>query len=115
MFKKLRSVIYHVNDLDQAKIWYQEITGIAPYFEEKFYVGFEINGSELGLDPDLDKIIPGNNSVAYWSVDNIEDKVEALLKKGALVIDEVKEVGGGIKVAIIKDPFGNAVGLIEEV
>jgi hypothetical protein len=26
----------------------------------------------------------------------------------------ITEVGDGIKVAVLKDPFGNAIGLIEE-
>lgn len=36
MFKKLRTVIYHVNDLQAAKKWYARITGISPYFDESF-------------------------------------------------------------------------------
>ena len=34
MFKKLRTVIYHVEDLDDAKNWYKNITGIDPYFDQ---------------------------------------------------------------------------------
>jgi len=55
MFKKLRTLIYHVDNLEKAKEWYKKITGINPYFDEPFYVGFNINGCELGLDPDLTK------------------------------------------------------------
>ena len=47
MFNKLRTVIYHVDDLEEAKKWYKEITGVEPYFDEPFYVGFDINGFEL--------------------------------------------------------------------
>ena len=58
MFKKLRTVIYHVDDLQKAKEWYTKITGVSPYFDESFYTGFNISGCELGLDPDLTGI-PG--------------------------------------------------------
>jgi predicted enzyme related to lactoylglutathione lyase len=113
MFKKLRTVVYHVTDLQKAKEWYSNITGIQPYFDEVFYVGFDINGCELGLDPDMTGITNGNHSVAFWSVDNIENCVDKLIASGATIIEAVMETGGGIKVATVKDLWGNAVGLIE--
>ena len=72
MFKKLRTVIYYVADLQKAKEWYTEITGITPYFDEPFYAGFNINGCELGLDPDMAGVTRGNHNFVYWSVDDIE-------------------------------------------
>jgi predicted enzyme related to lactoylglutathione lyase len=113
MFKKLRTVVYHVTDLQKAKEWYTTMTGITPYFDEVFYVGFDINGCELGLDPDMTSITNGNHSVAFWSVDNIENCVDKLIACGAVIIEAVMETGGGIKVATVKDLWGNAVGLIE--
>jgi predicted enzyme related to lactoylglutathione lyase len=114
MFKKLRTVIYHVEDLEEAKTWYKNITGVDPYFDKPFYVGFDINGYELGLDPDLSNVENGNRSVAYWAVDDIESAVDELTSNNASVIAAITDVGDGIKVAVLKDPFGNAVGLIEE-
>lgn len=114
MFKKLRTVIYHVEDMDDGKAWYKNITGIDPYFDQPFYVGFDINGCELGLDPDLSNVEEGNQSVAYWSVDDINAAVDILTSNNATVISAITEVGEGIKVAVLKDPFGNAIGLIEE-
>ena len=114
MFQKLRTVIYKVNNLEEAKDWYAKITGIQPYFDEPFYVGFDINGCELGLDPDTKGVSAGNHSVAYWSVQSIHSVVEKLVTDGATIISNVQNVGGGIEVAVVEDPFGNAVGLIEE-
>ena len=51
MFQGLRTVIYGVGDIDRAKKWYSQILGVAPYFDEPFYVGFNVGGYELGLDP----------------------------------------------------------------
>ncbi|MEP7317301.1 MAG: VOC family protein [Panacibacter sp.] len=112
MFNKLRTVIYHVKDLQKAKEWYRNITGIEPYFDEPFYTGFNINGYELGLDPDNNNVKEGNNTVAYWDVDDIDAAVEKCVSHGATVESAVQNVGGTIFVAIIKDPFGNSVGLI---
>ena len=115
MFKKLRTVIYHVDDLQKAKEWYAELTGVTPYFDEVFYVGFDINGSELGLDPDFEDIVErGSQTVAYWKVDDINETVKRSTNAGALLSSKIKEVGSGIKVATVVDPWGNAVGLIEE-
>jgi extradiol dioxygenase family protein len=65
MFKKLRTVIYHVTDLPKAKEWYIKVTGIQPYFDESFYIGFDINGFELGLDPDTSAVVAGNQTTSY--------------------------------------------------
>jgi len=113
MFNKLRTVIYHVKNLDEAKQWYQQITGVTPYFDEPFYVGFDINGFELGLDPDESGVTAGNQSVAYWAVNDINAVVQKLLEAGATIITDVQNVGGTIQTAVVADPFGNAIGLIE--
>jgi len=113
MFKKLRTVIYYVPDLQKAKEWYITLTGVQPYFDESFYVGFDFNSCELGLHPLDATVIIGNQTVAHWAVDEIENCVNRLVKQGATVLYETSDVGGGIKVATVIDPWGNAVGLIE--
>lgn len=114
MFKKLRTIIYHVTDIQKAKQWYMDVTGVQPYFDESFYVGFDINGCELGLDPDMTNIDEGNMAIAYWSVDDIEAAVKQLSQQGATIVMNIAGVGEGIKTVVVRDPFGNAVGLIEE-
>ena len=114
MFQKLRTVIYHTDDLPKARQWYTEITGIEPYFDKPYYVGYDINGCELGLDPDTSQTVSGTGAIAYWKVDNIHEAVAKCVDKGASVHSNIQNVGGSIEVAIIKDPFGNYVGLISE-
>ena len=113
MFKKLRTVIYYVPDMQKAKEWYINLTGLQPYFDEPFYIGFDFNGCELGLHPQDDTVTIGNQTVSHWAVDGIEDCVKKLVEHGASILYDVSEVGGGIKVATVIDPWGNAVGLIE--
>jgi len=113
MFLGLRTVIYRVPDLAKAKAWYAEAFGVAPYFDEPFYVGFQIGGFELGLHPGMDDVTVGNNAIAYWGVPEIEAAYARLLERGASTREGVTDVGGDIKVAAVADPFGNVIGLIE--
>jgi len=109
----LRTVIYKVNDLQDAKAWYTKLLGFAPYFEEPFYVGYNVGGFELGLDPDVTQVTVGNNVVAYWGVLDINAAVQRIEGLGAELLEPIRDVGGDIKVAVVKDPFGNSLGLIE--
>jgi predicted enzyme related to lactoylglutathione lyase len=114
MLQGLRTVVYRVPDLERAKTWYSSVFGITPYFDEAFYVGFNVGGYELGLDPDPTegKSGPGG-SAAYWGVADLDAALSTVQARGAEVLTPAQEVGGGIKVATVADPFGNVVGLIE--
>ena len=110
----LRTNIYKVSDLAKAKAWYSKVFGATPYFDEPFYVGFSIGGFELGLDPDVSDQKPGpGGSVAYWGVTSMDATMKALEADGVKIHSDAREVGEGIIVAAIEDPFGNVVGLIE--
>lgn len=115
MFQGLRTVIYHVSDLDKAKAWYSEVVGKAPYFDQPFYIGFNVGGFELGLDPAAPpSTTPAESSaVAYWGVSDIGAAVARLIELGAHERSAIEAVGDGIRVAVVTDPFGNAVGVIE--
>lgn len=114
MFLGLRTVIYHVDDRDRARAWYSALLGIEPYFDEPFYVGFEVGGFELGLDPNPEYVREGVGGVeAYWGVADIEAAFARLRELGASEHTPIREVGGGIKVATLRDPFGNVLGVIE--
>lgn len=109
----LRTVIYRVADLARAKAWYSAAFGVLPYFDEPYYVGFNIGGYELGLQPSDAGTATGTNVEAYWGVDNADQAYQDLLQKGAQAYSPVREVGGGIRVATLTDPFGNLLGIIE--
>src|SRR5213076_1179175 len=81
MILGLRTVIYHVPDLARAKQWYSATFDVQPYFDEPFYVGFNIGGFELGLDPDIKGVKPGpGGTVAYWGVANADTAVAHFVK-----------------------------------
>ena len=109
----LRTAIYHA-DLAKAKAWYAEVLGAAPYFDEPFYVGFNVGGFELGLDPDPTSGPAGpGGATAYRGVADTDAFHAQLLAFGAAEHGAVREVGEGIKVGTVLDPFGNVFGVIE--
>lgn len=113
MLQGLRTAVYKVADLEKAKAWYSDLFGIEPYFDEPFYVGYNVGGFELGLDPDLTGVTTGNSVGVYWGVADAKAVLEQLRSKGATVHAEAQDVGGGIIVASVLDPFGNVFGIIE--
>lgn len=114
MVKGLGTVIYRVPDLSRAKAWYSAAFQQTPYFDQPFYVGFNIAGYELGLDPDQSTGQSGaGGGVAYWRVDDIDAAVRHFVSTGATLVAAVRDVGDGIRVAAVSDPFGNRIGLIE--
>jgi len=114
-FKALMTAIYPTADLAKAKAWYAEVFGVKPYFDEPFYVGFDIGGYELGLIPtESPAQAPGTQGVvAYWGVDDCAAAHTRVLALGARELTAVQDVGEGIKVSTVTDPEGNALGIIE--
>jgi len=113
VFLGLRSHILDTDDLQATKAWYTDVLGKPPYFDEPFYVGFDAGGFELGLLPrDPDKPYPTGGET-YWGVTDIRKAVEELQSKRGELVHDIQDVGEGILMAIIKDPAGNRVGIIE--
>lgn len=111
MILGLRTAIYPVADLDAAKRWYSEVLGQPPYFDQPFYIGFSVGGFELGLLPGGKAGTSGAQPL--WGVADIGAAFARLIALGATEIEPVTEVGEGIRVAAVRDPFGNRFGLIE--
>ena len=111
MFLGLRTAIYPVTDLAKAKAWYEKVVGAKPYFDQPFYVGFSVGGFELGLLPDGK---PGTSGPQpLWGVEDAQAAFMRLIALGAVELEPVTDVGDGIKVGAVKDPFGNRLGIIE--
>ena len=113
MNEGIKTVIYPVQDIAQAKTLYGALLGVEPSMDQPYYVGFQIGDQEIGLDPN------GHNQgiagpVAYWHVDDIEKSLQSVLDAGAEVEQAVKDVGGGKLTAMAKDADGNIIGLIQQ-
>ncbi len=111
-FLGLRTCIYLVHDLPAATAWYTRAFGTEPYFNEPFYVGFNIGGYELGLHPQTEPFATGENVETYWGVEDLRAAFDHLLACGAVTHTEPADVGDNILVATVKDPWGNVIGII---
>ena len=112
MTSGMKTVIYPVKDLAQAKTTYGALLGVAPDVDEAYYVGFSVGDQHVGLDPH------GHNHgmtgpLGYWHVDDIETTLAELLGAGAETQQAVKDVGGGKLIASVTDADGNVIGLIQ--
>ncbi len=105
----LRTVIHPVTDLAAATAWWTELLGFGPYFEEPFYVGFEVAGYELGLLPDAPV---SDGAYTYWGVEDAAAAVEDAVARGATVVEPATERGEGIVTAMVRTPDGALHGLI---
>ena len=112
MTEGVKTIMYPVTDLAKAKAPYGKLAGVEPYMDEAYYVGFNVKGQDVGLDPHGHrKVMTG--PLAYWHVDDIEESLKELLDAGAEVQQEVKDVGGGKLIASAKDTDGNVIGLLQ--
>ena len=110
MFLGLRTVIYPAVDLAASRAWFTDLLGVGPYFDEPFYVGFQVAGYELALDPDAD---PAVGPITYWGVPDADVALARLLEAGAGAREAVRDVGGDIRVATVLEPAGTVLGVIE--
>jgi catechol 2,3-dioxygenase-like lactoylglutathione lyase family enzyme len=105
----LRTVIYPAPDLSEATKWWSDFLGFGPYFDEPFYVGFNVEGYELGLLPDADH---ADGAQVYWGVENVAQTVREAVAAGAVALAPVSDVGDGIMTATVQTPSGSVVGFI---
>ena len=109
----LRTTIYKVSDLLKAKSWYAKAFETQPYFDEPFYVGFNIGGYELGLLPEEEnQTSKGDNVMSYWGVEDIHKIYNHLIELGATEHEKPTSVGGELMVASVFDPWQNVIGII---
>jgi predicted enzyme related to lactoylglutathione lyase len=114
MFLGLRTAKYEVQDMAKAKQWYSRALGMEPYFDQPaFYVGYNVGGYDLGLVPapkaETKRAAAG---VAYWGVEDAHAAYKRLIELGATPVEDVQDVGGGMLVGEVRDPFGNILGII---
>jgi lactoylglutathione lyase len=112
-FLGLRTTIYKVSDLEKAKLWYNAIFETTPYFDEPFYVGYNIAGYELGVQPEENPIHEKKETVlTFWGVEDVNSEFERMIALGAKEHEKPMNVGGEIIVASVKDPWNNIIGII---
>jgi predicted enzyme related to lactoylglutathione lyase len=104
------TVLYPVKDLETTKSLFRTLFGGDPHVDSPFYVGFSVNGIEIGLVPNGDE--QGlTGPVPFFDVDDISTTISALQAAGGQVVQEPTDVAAGLLVAKIADANGNQIGL----
>ena len=109
MNKGVKTIIYPTKDINQAKTIFRKLLEVEPYADQPYYVGFKVGDQDIGL-------VPGNpegGMTAFYHVDDIKASLQILVKAGAEILQDVKNVGGGRLIASAKDKDSNIIGLIQ--
>jgi len=109
MARNIKLLVYPVKDIEKAKAFYGKFLDTEPYVASAYYVGYRLGDQEVGLDPNS-KIGP----IAYIDVKDIKSSLQAMTEVGAEIVQDVKNVGGDLLIAQVKDADGNVVGLRQQ-
>jgi predicted enzyme related to lactoylglutathione lyase len=109
MAQNIKLIVYPVQDIERAKAFYGKFLDVEPYVESAYYVGYRVGDQEIGLDPNSSL-----GPIAYTDVKDIKSSLQAMIEVGAEVVQDVKEVGGGLLIAQVKDADGNIFGLRQQ-
>jgi predicted enzyme related to lactoylglutathione lyase len=108
----LQSIVHPVGDLVAAKAIHTALLGTAPHTDQPFYVGFNVGGIEIGLDPyGHEKGLTA--PVPYIGVADLEAALTEVQEAGATLAGAPQDVGGGTRIATVTDADGNTLGLIQ--
>jgi predicted enzyme related to lactoylglutathione lyase len=109
MVRNIKLLVYPVKSVEKAKAFYGKFLDTEPYVTSAYYVGYRVGDQEVGLDPNS-KIGP----IAYTDVKDIRSSLQTMTEVGAEIVQDVKDVGGGMLIAKVKDADGNVVGLRQQ-
>jgi predicted enzyme related to lactoylglutathione lyase len=112
MNQGIGTIIYPVKDISKAKTLYSLLLGVEPTMDTPYYVGYRVGSQDIGLDPNgFSQGMTG--PVGYYHVSDIKDTLQSLQAAGAVIMQDVRDVGGGKLIATLKDTEGNVIGLIQ--
>jgi hypothetical protein len=106
MSPTIRSLVIPVSELDAAKEVYTALLG-APHTDQPYYVGYNVDGFEVGLTPgDV-----AGGPVAYADVEDLDGTRATLLSAGATERSAPRQVAPEVRVCVLADADGNPIGL----
>jgi predicted enzyme related to lactoylglutathione lyase len=107
---EFNTVLYPVRDIDKAKATFTALFGFGPHVDSPYYVGYSVDGHEIGLVPSgHDQGMTGPE--AFYDVEDIAATLAALQDAGGVVEQEPTDVGAGLLVAKVRDTEGNVIGV----
>ncbi len=109
MANNIKLVVYPVKDVEKAKAFFRKFLDAEPYAASAYYVGYKVGEMEVGLDPNSNV-----GPIAYADVEDITSSLQAMTEAGAVIVQGIRNVGGGLLIAQVKDTDGNFVGLRQQ-
>jgi predicted enzyme related to lactoylglutathione lyase len=109
MVRTIKILVYPVGDVEKAKAFFGKFLETEPYVASFYYVGYRVGDMEVGLDPNSK-----TGPIAYTDGEDIKSSLQAMTQAGAVIVQDVKEVGGGLLIAQVKDADGNVIGFRQE-
>ncbi|SDJ09286.1 hypothetical protein SAMN05444157_1697 [Frankineae bacterium MT45] len=106
MSTTIRSVVISVSDLAAVKGLYTALLG-APHTDEAYYVGYNVDGFEVALNPSGQ----GGGPVVFADVEDLDATRETLLAAGATEREAPRQVAPETRVCVLADAEGNPIGL----
>jgi predicted enzyme related to lactoylglutathione lyase len=121
--KTIGLIWINVKDLKKAVQFYTDVVGLKLLNINEEWGWAELEGHNgegaiLGISqqrPHTPKcpIDPGQNAVMTFTVDNIQQAVQELTRKGATLIGKIEEVPGHVKMQLLEDVAGNKIQIVE--
>lgn len=116
MFKQGITIWYNVSDIKVSKSFYEEkLSFECKMFDEEggmVIMGSNTDHVEIGFSQ-ANEVEPSSSSTVF-TVDNIEETVEALKAKGVEFQGGIDVVPGMVKLATFADPDGHSLMLAED-
>jgi predicted enzyme related to lactoylglutathione lyase len=112
MLKKIDCVMIRVDDVAAGEKFYSEVFGLKPLWREAGSVGMRLPESDAEIVLHNNADIPNKVEVHYL-VDNVVAAVKSCTEKGCRIIVRPFDVLIG-KCAVIEDPFGTTICLLDQ-
>jgi predicted enzyme related to lactoylglutathione lyase len=107
---QFNTVLYPVKDAEKAKATFTALFGAPPHVDSPYYVGYSVEGHEIGLVPNgHEQGMVGPEP--FYDVEDIHAMLATLQSAGATVVQEPRDVGAGLLVAKVRDTEGNVIGV----
>ncbi|MFI5263555.1 MAG: VOC family protein [Candidatus Kapaibacterium sp.] len=115
VLQKPASIVFFVRELRRTAAWYGDLLGIAPYRDDADFIGFHLEMVDLGFHCLDEKAgLPSASQISYWQVGNLDETVKEFINKGATLYRKPITIPEGGRVAQMRDPFGNVIGLMQK-
>ncbi len=111
LLKKIDCVMVRVDDLSAARKFYEEALGLEPLWSDEHSLAFGMPETDAEIVLHDDPEIPRDCNVHYL-VDDVLEAVKKLVQAGCTLSVPPFDVRIG-KCAIISDPTGNSLNLLD--